>query len=153
MNLIPASVLIIESHPLMREALCAAISDEPDLSVGMKVANGAEALQVLRVILPDIILFAMGNPGIDELEALKIVRFSLPETPILALTSNEVLGQEQVALEAGACAVQTKVATRSELITALREMRMKALKKNSQDHLSEEANEKKDIYVDVNRRS
>jgi DNA-binding NarL/FixJ family response regulator len=121
-DLIPASVLVIEKHPLMREALCDAISDEHDLSVGMKAANGLEALQMLMIILPDIILFAMGNPGTDELETLSIMQKSVPQTPILALTSNEVPGQEQTALDTGAYAVLTKAATRAELISKLREM-------------------------------
>jgi DNA-binding NarL/FixJ family response regulator len=122
MDLIPASVLVIEKHPLMREALCAAIGDEPDLSVGMKAANGLEALQMLRTILPDIILLAMGNPGTDELETLNIMQRSVPQTPILVLTSNEAPGQEQAALNTGAYAVLTKAATRAELISKLREM-------------------------------
>lgn len=119
---IPGCVLIIEKHPLMREALCDAISDEHDLSVGMKAANGLEALQMLTVILPDIILFAMGNPGTDELQTLNSMRRSVPQTPILALASNEVPGQEQAALDTGAYAVLTKAATRAELISKLREM-------------------------------
>ena len=118
----PACVLIIEKHPLMREALCAAISDEPDLRVEMKALNGREALQMLGVILPDIILFAMGNPGSDELETLKIIREAAPQTPILAFTSSEVPGQEQAARNTGAYAVLTKAATRAELISKLREV-------------------------------
>jgi chemotaxis response regulator CheB len=102
MDLLPACVLIIEKHPLMREALCAAISDEPDLRVEMKAFNGREALEMLRVILPDIILFAMENPGSDELETLKIIREAVPQTPILAFTSSEVPGQEQSARNTGA---------------------------------------------------
>lgn len=121
-ELIPGCVLVIEKHPLMREALCDAISDEHDLSVGMKAANGLEALQMLTILLPDMILFAMGNPGTDELKTLKIMRRSVPQTPILALTSNEVPGQEQAALNTGAYAVLTKAATRAELIGKLREI-------------------------------
>jgi DNA-binding NarL/FixJ family response regulator len=121
-DLIPASVLIIEKHPLMREALCAAITDEPDLKVGMQAASGAEVLQMLKILLPDIIILAIGNPGTDELEALQIIREARPQTPILALTSSEVPGQEQAARNTGAYVVLTKAATRAELISKLREM-------------------------------
>jgi DNA-binding NarL/FixJ family response regulator len=123
-DLIPACVLIIEKHPLMREALCAAISDEPDLRVEMKALNGREALEMLGVILPDIILFAMGNPGSEkeELETLKRIRETVPQTPILALTSSEVPEQEQSAWSTGAYTVLTKAVTRAELISKLREI-------------------------------
>jgi DNA-binding NarL/FixJ family response regulator len=126
----PACVLIIEKHPLMREALCAAISDEPDLKVGMHAASGAEVLQMSKIILPDIIIFALGNPGREELKTLKTLCESLPQTPILVLTSNEVPGQEQAELEADAHIVMTKAASRGEIIHTLRAM----CRKNSIDH-------------------
>jgi DNA-binding NarL/FixJ family response regulator len=120
--IIPACVMIIEKHPLMREALATAISDEPNLIAGMKVATGMDAVKMLRIILPDMVLFAVGDPGAEELEALKILRQSLPEVPILALTSNEIPGQEQAILQVGAHAVLTKAATRLDLIDKLHEM-------------------------------
>ena len=128
MDPVPASVLIIESHPLLREALCAAVAEEPDLNVIMKAANGTEALQFLNCLSPDIILFAMDNPGTHELATLKSLLQALPEIPILAFITNEVAGQGQAALEAGAHAVLSEAVTRAELITALRELRMKTSK-------------------------
>jgi DNA-binding NarL/FixJ family response regulator len=139
MNCIPASVMVIEKHPLMREALCDAISDEHDFSVGMKAAHSLEALQMLTIILPDIIIFALGNPGREELKTLKTLCESLPQTPILVLTSNEVPGQEQAELEAGAQVVMTKSASRGEIIHTLREMRRRNSIGHHQNILEQEA--------------
>ncbi|RPH61005.1 MAG: DNA-binding response regulator, partial [Chloroflexi bacterium] len=33
------SVLVIDSHPMMRAALCAAIADEPDMTIAAVAAN------------------------------------------------------------------------------------------------------------------
>ena len=127
----PISILVIEKHPMMREALCNAITAESDLVIAEPVINSAEASQtviaarpntVLLAYKPDIIMLALGNPGLDDLEALRDLRKSLPDTPILALTSNEVDGQEQAALDAGAQSVLTKSAPRTELIKKLREL-------------------------------
>ena len=132
MNYTPASVLIIEAQPMMRLALCSAIAAEPDLKVAE--LNNADHESLTIAILddvlflpsqPDIILLAVGNPGQDELKALKALRQTLPHTPIMAFTSNEVPGQEQAAWEAGAQAVLTKAASRAELIGVLRELRKK----------------------------
>jgi DNA-binding NarL/FixJ family response regulator len=126
MDIIPISILVIENHPIMREALCSAITAEPDLAVAEP-----EALQMVIAVKPDtillaykpnIILLALDNPGLDDLETLRNLRKSMPYTPILALTSNEVAGQEQSALDAGAHAVLTKAAPRNELIKKLREL-------------------------------
>lgn len=134
MNCIPATVLVIDNHPIMREALCSAIAGEADLQVADQAIRCPETLQMVLLIKPDailltfkpdIILLSVGNPGANELEALGILQKSLPDTLILALTTNEVPGQEQVALACGAEAVLTKAAPRSELIRSLRELRTK----------------------------
>jgi two-component system nitrate/nitrite response regulator NarL len=131
MDVTPASVLVIESHPIMRTALCTAIAAETDLTVFEQETKSASRVQMVISLKsddifltsrPDIILLAMGTPGVEELEALKALRKFLPETPILALTSNEVPEQEQAALEAGAQAVLTKAAPRAELIRVLQEL-------------------------------
>jgi two-component system secretion response regulator SsrB len=128
--------LVIESHALAREALCAAIAEEPDFKLAGQVVSGAEALgmlittpadAVLLAFRPDLILLALGNPGRADLETLRALRKSLPNVPLLALTSPDVEGQAQVALYAGAQAVLSKFAPRAELIRALRELRQASL--------------------------
>ena len=130
MNSNPASVLVIEEQPLMRAALCEAIAAEPGLQVSETVPNGLIAIQISNqddlLFLssrPDIILFALGNPGLKDLEGLKVLCDALPDTPILAFTCNEVPGQEQAALRSGAHDVLTKAASRAELISKLHELR------------------------------
>ncbi len=60
------SVLIIESHPLMREALASAIAAEPGWIVAAQVAAEAEAEPIATALKPDMILMALGNPGLSE---------------------------------------------------------------------------------------
>jgi two-component system, NarL family, response regulator DevR len=132
MESLPASVLVIESHPIMRTALCTAIAEEPGLRVAEPNGSDPQSLtiSVLGNIydLPhnlDIILLALGNPGQKELDVLAALHRLQPGIPVLALTSDEVPGQEQAALEAGAQAVLAKSASRGEIIHALQEMQQK----------------------------
>jgi len=141
MNSIPVSVLVIEAHPMMREALCSAIVDEPGLMVAMQADNIKQALQMMTVV-PDMILLGLSQPDRGEMDGLTVLHKSLPTTPILALTSNEVDGQEQAALDNGALAVLTKAAPRAELLRTLRKLRMKALMNHSGIGLEQEAGEK-----------
>ena len=128
---VPASVLVIENHPMLRAALCNAILEEADLTVAEQAVKGEGTAQIVISIKPDlfllahkpdVILLALGNSTSEDVEALSSLQKALPGTPILALTSNEVPGQEQAALEAGACVVLTKAASRAELICKLREL-------------------------------
>ena len=124
MTVTPASVVVIESHPLMRAALCAAIADEPDLTIAAISANGYDILTTVETLHPDIILFSMGATGTEDIVALKRLREKLPFASILALTSDESAGLEQTALESGARAILTKSATRNDLLVALRKLIM-----------------------------
>jgi DNA-binding NarL/FixJ family response regulator len=133
MNSNAASVMVIESHPLMRETICAAIAGEPDLKIAGQVVSSAEVLDMLIItqpdgnrllaFKPDIILFTLGNPWQAELKMLETLRRSLPDTAILALTSSDVDVQEQVLLDAGAQAVLSKAVPRAKLISTLRKLR------------------------------
>jgi DNA-binding NarL/FixJ family response regulator len=82
----PLSILVIESHPLMRAALCAAIADEPDMTIAAVAANGTDIMRTARLLQPNIVLLGLNNPGTDELNTLKILRKKLPSASILALT-------------------------------------------------------------------
>jgi DNA-binding NarL/FixJ family response regulator len=95
MSTSPITVLVIENHPLMREALCAAIAAEPGLALVEPSSGKAEAFQLVLssehdviwlACRPDIVLLSLGNPGRVDLEALAALRCSLPGTPVLALT-------------------------------------------------------------------
>jgi DNA-binding NarL/FixJ family response regulator len=117
------SVLVIEPQPLMRATLCAILAAETDLTVAAQTVSGAEALERVKAMDPGLILLALGNPGLEDLQAIRTLRQLLPGTSILALTSNEVAGQEQAALAAGAQTVLSKAAPRAELLRALRNLR------------------------------
>ena len=127
-----ASVLVIESHPMMREPLCNAIAAEKDLKVAesaafepnafeLNISSQHDVLYLKR--RPDIVLFSLGNPGLEDIDILINLRKKLSDTPILALTPNESTEQDQAALEHGAHAVITKSASRNELVQALRSIR------------------------------
>ncbi len=124
----PATVLVIEKHPLMRAAIVNAIADEPDLTIGAIASHGADTIQIVKTLRPDLILFALGNPGNDDIQMLKTLHKISSASAILALTSNEVPGQEQAALKNGAQAVVPKSAQRAELLKALRDLQAKSIR-------------------------
>lgn len=118
----PASVLVIDSHPLMRAALCAAIADEPDMTIAAVAANATDIMKTASLLHPNIVLLGMNNPGPEELQTLAVLRKKLPAASILVLTHEEAPEQEQQAMQLGAQATLRKNAPRSELLRALRQL-------------------------------
>jgi len=116
----PTTILVIEKHPLMRAAIVNALADEPDLTIGAIASNAQDTWQIVESLHPEIILFAIGNPGEEDLETMRELHERSPDAIILAMTSNEVPGQNEAALEHGADAVLAKTAQRTELLHALR---------------------------------
>ena len=131
----PVTVLVIEKHPLMRAAICNAISDEPDLTIGAIASHGQDTLQIVESLHPQIILFSIGNPGEEDLETMRELHERSPDTVLLALTTSEVPGQNEAALECGADAVLEKTVPRAELLHTLRVM------KANMDHTEEDASD------------
>ena len=127
----PATILVIEKHPLMRAAIVNAIAGEPDLTIGAVASNGEDTWQIVASLHPEIILFAIGNPGEEDLETMRELHERSPDAVILALTSNEVPGQSEAALEHGANAALSKTAPRAELLHTLRVI--KANMENSEE--------------------
>ena len=118
-----ATILVIEKHPLMRAALVNAIVDESDLTIAAVASDTGDIWKIIESLQPHIILFAIGNPGKDDLEALRVLRERAPKTAILAMTTHEILGQDQSALAHGADVVLAKTAPRAELLRSLRMMK------------------------------
>lgn len=119
----PATILVIEKHPLMRTALVNAIADESNLTIAAIATDGEDMLRIIESLQPQIILFAVGNPGKEDLVAMQVLREHAPKAVILALTTHEVPGQDLSALAHGAAAVLAKTAPRTELLHALRKMK------------------------------
>ena len=86
-------------------------------------ANGAEAVHAVRNGTFDLVLMDVQMPVMDGLEATKAIRAlggAAGLVPIIAMTANAMLGDEQECLEAGMNAYLSKPIDRRKLEEALR---------------------------------
>ena len=117
----PISVVIVESQPLMRTALSTALSAE-GMTVLAEIIESKNTLQTVKKLTPNLILFSVSHPSLNDLKMISALRQELPSASILALVTGEFRGQEQSALEHGAHAVVTKTAPRSVLLNAIKRL-------------------------------
>ena len=118
----PIRVLIADDHPLMREALRAAIGDEPDMLVVGEATNGSAAILQVRSLNPDVIVMDLFMPVKNGLEAIAEIRSENPQAQILALTSSTDESMVMSAVQAGALGYLLKECPRTELLQAIREV-------------------------------
>lgn len=70
----PASVLLIDDHPMIRSGLKQLISLDSRLSVVGEASNGAEGVMLAEQLEADLILLDLNMPGMNGLETLEQLR-------------------------------------------------------------------------------
>ncbi len=112
-------VVIIDDHPLFREAVVQTLSDAPDIEVLGQGASAQDAVQLASDLLPDILLLDLDMPG-GGLAAAQSVATCCPVIKIVMLTVSEEEEHLLAALQAGVRAYVLKGISGRELIEILR---------------------------------
>ena len=113
-------LLLADDQALVRGALAALLDLEPDLSVVAEVASGDAVLPAARQHLPDVALIDVEMPGMDGIEATRVLRQELPATRVLIVTTFGRPGYLRRALQAGANGFVVKDTPARQLADAVR---------------------------------
>ncbi len=115
-------LLVVDDHPLMREALVAALNEEADMEVIGEAAEGNAALRLVAAGQPDVILMDLLMAGMGGLEAVAEICTANPQAKILVVSSSEDENHVRAAIEAGALGYFPKTAPRQYLLEAIRKV-------------------------------
>ena len=115
-------ILIVDDHPMMREALQTALADESDMHVISEASNGIEGVRLATELLPDVIIMDLLMPGMGGLEAITAITAANPLAKILVSTSLEDEKKVFAAIQAGALGYFPKTAPRTFLLEAIRKV-------------------------------
>ncbi len=94
-------ILIVDDHPITRDAL-AALLGQQGFSVVGEAAEGEEAVELTRRLRPQIVLLDLSMPGLGGLEALPRLREVAPETEVVVLTASGTEENLLAAIRGGA---------------------------------------------------
>src|SRR5213596_43615 len=83
----PARILIVDDHPLTREALSSLLGAH-GLDVIGCASDGAEAIAEAARLQPDLVLLDLSMPGVDGLTALPRLREAAPDCEVVVLTAS-----------------------------------------------------------------
>jgi two-component system response regulator DesR len=113
-------ILLADDQHLVRGALAALLSLEPDIEVVGEVGRGDEVLAKARETRPDVALLDVEMPGADGITATRELRVALPECRVLVVTTFGRPGYLRRALEAGASGFVVKDTPASQLADSIR---------------------------------
>ncbi|MEU6066354.1 MULTISPECIES: response regulator transcription factor [Streptomyces] len=114
-------IVLADDERMVRSALRAILSAEPDLEVVGEAATGAEAVSVVRALRPDVVLMDVRMPETDGIRATEQILATLDEPPrIVVVTTFENDSYVYDALRAGAVGFLLKRAEADALVQAVR---------------------------------
>jgi DNA-binding NarL/FixJ family response regulator len=112
-------ILIVDDHPLTRDALAGLLAHNGFDVVG-QAGSGEEAIAQARELLPDLVLLDLSMPGMDGLAALPKLRAAAPDAEVVVLTASEDGSNLLGAIRAGAAGYLLKSEPPERIVAFLR---------------------------------
>ena len=112
-------LLVADDHRVVREGLIGMFDDQPGLSIVGEAADGREAVELSRQLLPDVVLMDISMPGMDGIEATRRIKAELPGVRVIGLSMYDDDGIAESMRGAGAESFVSKTASSGELLRAI----------------------------------
>jgi DNA-binding NarL/FixJ family response regulator len=117
------AVLVVDDHPMFRAGICDRIQSADDSIVVVgEVASGQEACERIAASRPAVVLMDIAMPGMNGIEATRIISASWPEVAVIILSVYDDDQYVQAALEAGARGYLLKTVDAVELRESIRQV-------------------------------
>lgn len=114
------NILLADDHPLFRGGVRNLIRTTEDLQVVGEASNGEEAVQMALSLRPDVIVMDIRMPGINGIEATRMIREKQSEQKILIVTMLKDDKSVFMAMQMGARGYVLKDAGEMELLQSIR---------------------------------
>jgi DNA-binding NarL/FixJ family response regulator len=112
-------ILIVDDHPLTREALAGLLTHNGFDVVG-QAGSGQEAIEMAAELAPDLVLLDLSMPDMDGLTALPRLREAAPEAEVVVLTASEDEANLLGAVRGGAAGYLLKSEPPDRIVSFLR---------------------------------
>ena len=137
-------LVVADDHPVVRSGIVGMFASEADLAVVGEAADGAQAVELVAELAPDVVLMDLRMPGVDGVEAIRRISAGAgtahgavgagtahgaagagtaahaPAPRIVVLTTYDTDGDILRAVEAGAIGYLLKDSAREDILAAVR---------------------------------
>ena len=120
----PTHILLAEDHPLVRQGIRALLTNVPGYDVIGETGDGAEVVDLVLQLDPDIVLLDISLPNCTGLEIVASLTEKRTRARVLMLTMHNEEEYVLKALEKGAAGYLLKTVTLEEMQLALRAVQM-----------------------------
>jgi len=115
-------IVLADDQALLRKGFRMILEAEADLEIVGEAADGADAVRLVELYQPDVVLMDVRMPVLDGIEATRAITAATPgdETRVLILTTFDLDEYAFSALRAGASGFLLKDVPPAELVAAIR---------------------------------
>ncbi|WP_010585250.1 response regulator transcription factor [Schlesneria paludicola] len=113
-------IVVADDHGVVRDGLTMLINAQQDMEVTGEAANGADAIDLILRLSPDVAIIDISMPILNGIELVSQISAARVEAKLLVLTANEDRNYMQRVLKLGAAGYLLKRSAADELIKAIR---------------------------------
>ena len=113
-------IIIADDHKVVREGTRELLQKENDLEVVAEAGDGAEAVELVERLKPDVVIMDIAMPKLNGIDATRQIKATNPRVAVLILTAYEHDQYVFALLEAGAAGYLLKDVRGQEVIEAVR---------------------------------
>lgn len=113
-------ILVVDDHPLVREAIADLLSDTEDLLVIGQCSDGSEVAEAVAALRPDVVVMDVSMPAMSGIEATRRLRDAQPDVRVLLVSAQTHSRSREDARRAGAAGYCDKSVRAEDLLQAVR---------------------------------
>lgn len=113
-------VVIADDHALVRQGIRMLIDAQPDMEVVAEANDGEEALNIIREVMPDVVVLDVSMPKLNGAQVMQRMRSNLSSVRVLGVSAYSDDAHVNQLLAAGASGYLLKKAASDDLTKAIR---------------------------------
>ncbi len=113
-------VLVVDDHALFRKGVVGLLRATEGFTVVGEAQDGRDAVAKTKALAPDVVLMDVYMPGMNGLEATRLIKAAMPGTKVIMLTVSEEDDKLFEAVKAGAHGYLLKRVEPAELFRTVR---------------------------------
>lgn len=113
-------ILIADDHAIVREGLKQLLNSQKDMEVVGEARDGGEALEKARTLRPDITVLDITMPRLTGLDAVCLIKETVPETQIVVLSMHKKEAYVHQVFSSGALGYVLKASPSNDVLEAIR---------------------------------
>ncbi len=113
-------VLLVDDHAIIREGLRSLLEKQSEMEVIADTDDGRKALDLVRELLPNIVIMDISMPGLNGIEATRQIIAEFPDVKVIALSIHSKRRFVADMLSAGATGYILKECLFDELVQAIK---------------------------------